>query len=172
MAVMSAIGGENVTTTIEGRERYPVNVRYQRDYRSSVDKLNRTLISTMDGAQISVAQIADIKLLSGPGMIRDENGRLSGYVYVDIPGSQSALYVESAKKAIAEKMQLPPGYTLVWSGQYEYMQRIIQRLSIVVPVTIFIVFRALLQHTLRHQDSDCVPVGAFRRSEPSGYFTC
>ena len=92
-------------------------------------------------------------------MIRDENGRLSGYVYVDIPGSQSALYVESAKKAIAEKMQLPPGYTLVWSGQYEYMQRIIQRLSIVVPVTIFIV-AALLQHTLRHQDSDCVPVGA------------
>ena len=80
MAVMSAIGGENITTTIEGRERYPINVRYQRDYRSSVDKLNRTLISTMDGAQIPLAQIADIKLLSGPGMIRDENGRLSGYV--------------------------------------------------------------------------------------------
>ena len=135
-------------------------MRYQRDYRSSVDKLNRTLISTMDGAQIPVAQIADIKLLSGPGMIRDENGRLSGYVYVDIPGIAVGTYVESAKKAIAEKMQLPPGYTLVWSGQYEYMQRIIQRLSIVVPVTIFIVFVALLQHTLRYQDSDCVPVGS------------
>ena len=147
MAVMSAIGGENVTTTIEGRERYPVNVRYHRDYRSSVDKLNRTLISTMDGAQIPVAQIADIKLLSGPGMIRDENGRLSGYVYVDIPGIAVGTYVESAKKAIAEKMQLPPGYTLVWSGQYEYMQRIIQRLSIVVPVTIFIVFVLLYFNT-------------------------
>ena len=147
MAVMSAIGGENVTTTIEGRERYPVNVRYQRDYRSSIDKLNRTLISTMDGAQIPVAQIADIKLLSGPGMIRDENGRLIGYVYVDIPGIAVGTYVESAKKAIAEKMQLPPGYTLVWSGQYEYMQRIIQRLSIVVPVTIFIVFVLLYFNT-------------------------
>jgi Cu(I)/Ag(I) efflux system membrane protein CusA/SilA len=147
MVIMSAIGGENVTTTIEGRERYPVNVRYARDYRSSIDKLNRTLVSTMDGAQIPVAQIADIKLISGPGMIRDENGRLSGYVYVDTPGVAVGTYVENAKQAIAEKLQLPPGYTLVWSGQYEYMQRIIQRLSIVVPATIFIVFVLLYFNT-------------------------
>jgi Cu(I)/Ag(I) efflux system membrane protein CusA/SilA len=147
MVIMSAIGGENVTTTIEGRERYPVNVRYARDYRSSIDKLNRTLVSTMDGAQIPVAQIADIKLISGPGMIRDENGRLSGYVYVDTPGVAVGTYVENAKQAIAEKLQLPPGYTLVWSGQYEYMQRILQRLSIVVPATIFIVFVLLYFNT-------------------------
>ena len=147
MVIMSAIGGENVTTTIEGRERYPVNVRYKRDYRSSIDKLNRTLVSTMDGAQIPVAQIADIKLISGPGMIRDENGRLSGYVYVDTPGVAVGTYVENAKKAIAENLQLPPGYTLVWSGQYEYMQRIIQRLSLVIPATIFIVFVLLYFNT-------------------------
>lgn len=147
MVIMSAIGGENVTTTIAGRERYPVNVRYARDYRSSIDKLNRTLVSTMDGAQIPVAQIADIKLASGPGMIRDENGRLSGYVYVDTPGVAVGTYVENAKQAITQKLQLPPGYTLVWSGQYEYMRRIIQRLSIVVPATIFIVFVLLYFNT-------------------------
>lgn len=147
MAIMSAIGGENITTTIEGRERYPVNVRYLRDYRSSVETLNRTLISTMDGAQIPIAQIAEIKLLSGPGMIRDENGRLSGYVYVDIPGIAVGSYVDNAKSAVAKQLTVPPGYTLVWSGQYEYMQRVIERLKIVVPATIFLVFVLLYFNT-------------------------
>jgi Cu(I)/Ag(I) efflux system membrane protein CusA/SilA len=147
MVIMSAVGGENITTTVEGRERYPVNVRYMRDWRSTVDRLNRTLVPAMGGAQIPIAQIADVKLLSGPGMIRDENGRLSGYVYVDISASDVGRYVAGAKKAIGEKVSLPPGYTLVWSGQYENMQRVAQRLLVVVPITIFIIFLLLYFNT-------------------------
>jgi Cu(I)/Ag(I) efflux system membrane protein CusA/SilA len=147
MVIMSAVGGENITTTVEGRERYPVNVRYLRDYRSSVDRLSRTLVPTMNGAQIPMAQIADIKLLSGPGMIRDENGRLSGYVYVDVFGRDVGGYVADAKKAAREKVPLPPGYTLVWSGQYEYMQRVAERLLVVVPITLFIIFLLLYFNT-------------------------
>ncbi len=148
MAIMSAVGGENITTTVEGRERYPVNVRYLRDYRSSVDKLGRVLVPTMNnGAQIPLAQLADIKLAYGPGMIRDENGRLSGYVYVDISGRDVGSYVEDAKKAVRENVQLPAGYTLVWSGQYESMQRVMERLAVVVPITLFIIFLLLYFNT-------------------------
>lgn len=147
MVIMSAIGGENITTTVEGRERYPVNVRYLRDYRSTIDRLGRTLVPTMNGAQIPMAQIADIKLISGPGMIRDENGRLSGYVYVDISGRDVGGYVKDAKKAVREKVQMPPGYTLVWSGQYESMQRVEEKLMLVVPVTLFIIAMLLYFNT-------------------------
>jgi len=148
MVIMSAVGGENITTTVEGRERYPVNVRYLRDYRSSVDKLSRVLVPTMNnGAQIPLIQLADIKLLSGPGMIRDENGRLSGYVYVDVAGRDVGGYVKEAKQVVREKVQLPPGYTLVWSGQYEYMQRVAERLFVVVPITLFIIFLLLYLNT-------------------------
>ncbi len=148
MAIMSAVGGENITTTVEGRERYPVNVRYLRDYRSSVDKLGRVLVPVMgNGAQIPLAQLADIKLAYGPGMIRDENGRLSGYVYVDVSGRDVGSYVEDAKKAVRENAQLPAGYTLVWSGQYEFMQRVAERLAVVVPITIFIIFLLLYFNT-------------------------
>jgi len=145
--VMSAVGGENITTTIEGRERYPVNVRYLRDYRSSLERLNRALVPTMSGAQIPVAQVAKVSLLSGPGMIRDENGRLSGYVYVDVTGRDIGGYVADAKRAVAEKVKLPAGYSLVWSGQYEYMQRVKERLTIVVPITLFIIFLLLYFNT-------------------------
>ncbi len=147
MVIMSAVGGENITTTVEGRERYPVNVRYLRDYRSTVDRLNRTLVPTMDGAQIPMAQIADVQLLSGPGMIRDENGRLSGYVYVDVSGRDVGGYVAEAKRVVAEKVQLPDRYTLVWSGQYEYMERVKERLWVVVPITLFIIFLLLYFNT-------------------------
>ena len=148
MVIMSAVGGENITTTIEGRERYAVNVRYLRDYRSSVDKLSRVLVPTMNnGAQIPLAQIADIKLLSGPGMIRDENGRLSGYVYVDVAGRDIGSYVEEAKKVVREKVQMPAGYTILWSGQYENMQRVAEKLAVVVPITIFIIFLLLYFNT-------------------------
>jgi hypothetical protein len=118
-------------------------VRYLRDYRSSLDRLGRVLVPTMTGAQIPMAQIADIKLLSGPGMIRDENGRLSGYVYVDISGRDVGGYVADAKQAVLEKVQLPVGYTLVWSGQYEYMERVAKRLWLVIPVTLFLIFLLL-----------------------------
>lgn len=146
-ALMSAVGGEQVTTTVEGRERYPVNVRYLRDYRTDVDKLNRVLIATPSGAQIPMAQVADIRLLEGPGMIRDENARLSGYVYVDVSGRDIGSYVTDAKKAVREKVSVPAGYQLVWSGQYESMERVKERLKLVVPITLFIVFLLLYFNT-------------------------
>jgi Cu(I)/Ag(I) efflux system membrane protein CusA/SilA len=147
MVVMSAIGGDNVSTTIEGRERYPINVRYLRDYRDTIDRLKRTLVPTMDGKQIPIAQIADLKLQSGPGMIRDENGRLSGYVYVDVAGVDIGTYVTQAKQVVQAQVKMPPGYTLTWSCQYENMQRAAERLKVVVPVTIFIIFLLLYFNT-------------------------
>jgi Cu(I)/Ag(I) efflux system membrane protein CusA/SilA len=145
--LMSAIGGDPVTTPVEGRERYTVNVRYLRDYRSDLDSLQRVLVNTPSGAQVPLAQIADISLKTGPGMIRDENGRLSGYVYVDVSGRDIGSYVEAAKKAVREKVSVPAGYQLVWSGQYESMERVRDRLKIVLPVTLFIVFLLLYFNT-------------------------
>jgi len=145
--LMSAIGGENVTTTIEGRERYPVNVRYLRDYRSDIGALKRVLVGTPSGQQIPLAQLADIKLDTGPGMIRDENGRLSGYVYVDVSGRDIGGYVRDAKEAVKQKVSVPAGYQLVWSGQYESMERVKERLKIVLPITLFIVFLLLYFNT-------------------------
>ncbi len=147
MVLTSSVGGERVTTTVEGRERYPVNVRYLRDYRSDVGTLQRALVSTPSGAQVPLTQVADIRLLTGPGMIRDENGRLSGYVYVDVTGRDIGSYVRDAKKVVSEKVSIPPGYQLVWSGQYEYMQRVKERLKLVVPITLFIVFLLLYFNT-------------------------
>ena len=145
--LMSAIGGEPVTTTVEGRERYPVNVRYLRDYRSDLEALRRVLVSTPSGAQIPMGQIADITVKTGPGMIRDENGRLSGYVYVDVSGRDIGSYVEEAKRVVAEKISVPAGYQLVWSGQYESMERVKERLKIVLPITLLIVFLLLYFNT-------------------------
>jgi Cu(I)/Ag(I) efflux system membrane protein CusA/SilA len=147
--VMQAIGGENVTTTVEGRERYPVNVRYLRDFRSDLNKLTRAFVMAPNGTQIPIAQLADIKLVTGPSMIRDENGRLSGYVYVDLDTSKRDIgsYVEDAKKVLRENLTLPPGYQLIWSGQFEYMERAKERLYVVVPITIFIIFMLLYMNT-------------------------
>jgi copper/silver efflux system protein len=146
--VMSAVGGENVTTTVEGRERYPVNVRYMRDYRSDINSLKRVLVSTMDGqTQVPLSQLADVKLVSGPAMLRDENGMLNGYVYVDVAGRDIGSYVGAAKKAILDSVKLPPGYSFVWSGQYEAMQRVRERLKIVLPVTLFLVLMLLYLNT-------------------------
>ncbi len=138
--IMSAIGGENITTTIEGRERYSVNLRYGRELRDDVDRLKRVLVSTMDGAQIPLAQIADINIRLGPSMIRDENGLLSGYVYVDMAGRDIGSYVRDAKQIVRQEVKLPTGYSLSWSGQYEYMQRVKNRLKIFIPLTVFIIF--------------------------------
>ena len=122
--VMSAIGGENVTTTVEGRARFPVNVRYPRDLRSDLETLGRVLVMTPAGAQVPLAQVADIRTVTGPSMIRNENGLLVGYVYVDITGRDVGGYVEDAKRAVAAAVKLPSGYALEWSGQYENMQRV------------------------------------------------
>jgi Cu(I)/Ag(I) efflux system membrane protein CusA/SilA len=140
MVIMSAIGGENITTTIEGRERYPVNLRYPRELRDDLEKLKRVLVPTMSGAQVPLEQLADIRLTLGPAMIRNENGMLSGYVYVDMAGRDIGGYVRDAKKAVRDKIKLPAGYSLSWSGQYEYMERVAKRLMILIPATLFIIF--------------------------------
>jgi Cu(I)/Ag(I) efflux system membrane protein CusA/SilA len=145
--IMSAIGGENVTTTIEGRARYPVNVRYARELRDNIERLSQVLVSTPSGAQIPISQIADIKRVSGPSMIRDENGMLAGYVFVDLASNDIGGYVEHAKKVVREKLSLPAGFSLVWSGQYENMLRVRERLKIVVPVTLFLIFALLYLNT-------------------------
>ncbi|MDD5021994.1 MAG: CusA/CzcA family heavy metal efflux RND transporter [Endomicrobiaceae bacterium] len=147
MIITSAIGGETVTTTIEGRERYTVNVRYARDFRDDLDKLKRVLVPTMSGAQIPLGELADINISLGPAMIRDENGMLSGYVYVDIAGRDVGSYVKEAQKIVKEKIQLPAGYIIQWSGQYENMLRVRERLKIVIPITIFLIFILLYMNT-------------------------
>ena len=147
MILMSAIGGEPVTTTIEKRERYTVNVRYARELRDDLTKLSRVLVPTASGAQVPLAELADIKLVSGPAMIRDENGMLSGYVYVDIAGTDIGGYVDAAKRAVDSQLVLPTGYSLTWSGQYENMIRVKERLKIVIPITIFLIFVLLYANT-------------------------
>src|SRR5438093_934855 len=140
MLIESAIGGESISSTIEGRERYPINLRYARELRDDPEKLKRVLVPAMDGAQVPLGQLADIQLTTGPSMIKNEEGQLVGYVTVDMAGRDIGGYVEEAKRAVAEKIKLPQGYTLVWSGQYEYLQRAKERLIYVVPLTLLIIF--------------------------------
>ncbi|PKL93014.1 MAG: CusA/CzcA family heavy metal efflux RND transporter [Candidatus Goldiibacteriota bacterium HGW-Goldbacteria-1] len=147
MEIMAAIGGENITWTIEGRERYPINVRYPRDMRSSIEGLKNTYISTMTGKQIPLSLVADIKITTGPGMIRDENGRLAGYVYVDVAGRDIGSYVKELKKTLGSAINLPAGYTLVYSGQFESMQRVKNRMLMVVPLTLLIIFVLIYMNT-------------------------
>jgi Cu(I)/Ag(I) efflux system membrane protein CusA/SilA len=147
MILMSAIGGEPITTTIEGRERYTINVRYARELRDDLTKLSRVLVPTSSGAHVPLAELADIKMVSGPAMIRDENGMLSGYVFVDIAGRDVGSYVDDAKKAVDSQLTLPTGYSLIWSGQYENMIRVRERLKIVIPITIFLIFVLLYANT-------------------------
>jgi Cu(I)/Ag(I) efflux system membrane protein CusA/SilA len=139
MVIESAIGGANITTTIEGRERFPVNVRYQRSFRTDVNALKRTLISTPRGSQVPLDQVATIALTTGPTVIRTEQAQLLGYVYVDIADRDIGSYVADAKAEVAKLVKLPEGYYLEWSGQYEYMMRAGERLKIVIPVTLLIV---------------------------------
>ena len=147
MELMSAIGGENITITIEGRERFPVNVRYPRELRDDIEKLKTVYLSTPSGASIPLAQLADIKLTTGPSMIRDENGRLAGYVYIDVADRDIGSYVQEAKKILNNGVKLPIGYTIVFSGQYEYMERVKERMKIVLPLTLFIIFFLLHMNT-------------------------
>jgi Cu(I)/Ag(I) efflux system membrane protein CusA/SilA len=139
MMIESAIGGANVTTTIEGRERFPVNIRYQRDYRSDIEGLRRVLIGTPSGVQVPLEQVATISLSTGPTVIRTEQAQLLGYVYVDVADRDIGSYVGDAKAKVAELVRLPEGAYLEWSGQYEYMVRAEERLKIVIPVTLLIV---------------------------------
>ncbi len=141
-AVETAVGGLTVSTTVEGRERYPVTIRYARDFRSDLQSLGRVRVATMGGAQIALGQVAKLKLRTGPSMLRDENGQLAGYVFADTARPIDD-YVHDAKKAVADKVKLPPGYRLEWAGQYRYLERAKARLAIVIPVTLFIIFLLL-----------------------------
>ncbi len=141
--IMSALGGMNITSTVEGRKRYPINLRYGRELRDNLPALKRVLISTPTGTQIPIGQIADLRLRKGPPAIKSENARLNAWVYVDIRGIDVGTYVEAARKAVAHEVELPAGYSLTWSGQYEYMQRAQQRLRLVVPVTLAVIFLLL-----------------------------
>jgi Cu(I)/Ag(I) efflux system membrane protein CusA/SilA len=158
--IQSAIGGMNVTRTIEGRERYPVNVRYPRELRDDLEKLKRALVPARMGAsapmgaaeaglaQVPLAQLADIRVSTGPAMIRDEDAMLAGYVFIDVAARDIGGYVEEAKREIAARLKVPAGYFLSWSGQYEFQLRARERLKILMPVVFFVIF-ILLYMTFR-----------------------
>ena len=137
-ALSTAVGGDNITTMIEGRARYPVNVRYLRDYRSDLDALSRVLISTNE-KQIPLSELATTQTLNGPAMIRDENGLLTGYVFVDVGDRPIGDYVAEAQRKVQTALRLPAGYSILWSGQYESAERLRQRLMVVVPVTFAVI---------------------------------
>jgi Cu(I)/Ag(I) efflux system membrane protein CusA/SilA len=146
-AVQNAIGGENVTTTVEGRARYPVNVRYMRDFRSDPDALSRVLVPAGEGRQIPLSDLAGIKPASGPGMIRDEGGLLTGYVYVDVTGRDPAGYVREARAILDRQVKLPPGFTILWSGQFEAIERMNHRMRLVLPLTAALILLLLYLNT-------------------------
>ena len=146
--IQSALGGENVTQTIERRERYPVNVRYAREFRESLPALQRVLVKTPRGARVPLGQLAEIAITPGPAMVRDEDAQLAGYVYVDTVTTDIGGYVDAAKAALDRGLQLPPGYTLQWTGQYEYQLRARERLRVLVPLVFAIIF-ILLYMTFR-----------------------
>src|ERR1700732_562374 len=142
-AISSGIGGETVTENIEGRERYPVNVRYNRDFRDNVEELRRVLIGTPSGAQIPISDVAKISFSRGPSMIRDEDGALTGYVYIDLNTKDYGGFVASANNLFRQKSALPPGYTYKWSGEYEFELRAKERLQLILPVVFFVIFLLL-----------------------------
>ncbi|MFQ5660886.1 MAG: efflux RND transporter permease subunit [Gammaproteobacteria bacterium] len=141
--IQSAIGGMNVTQTVEGLERYPVNLRYPRDYRNNLEALKRVLIYTPTGTQIPLEQVAEIRLAGGPPSIKSEAARPNAWIYVDLKTSDIGGYVAQGKQAIAKAVELPPGYTIGWSGQFEYMERANARLKLVVPLTLVAIFLLL-----------------------------
>jgi len=165
MVIATAIGGENVTTTIDGRARYPVNVRYPRELRDDPERLGRVLVPVpvasaaapataamagtprLQGTQVPLAQLAEVRLVQGPSMLRDENGFLAGYVYVDITGRDIGGYVAEAKRRVEAQVKLPPGMSLLWSGQYENMLRVRERLKVMVPITLVLIFALLYANT-------------------------
>ncbi|MDH5303507.1 MAG: efflux RND transporter permease subunit [Gammaproteobacteria bacterium] len=141
--VRSAVGGMNLTQTVEGLERYPVNVRYPQRYRDSVEQLKLLPIVTPQGARIALADVADVRIVDGPPAIKSENARLNGWTYVDIAGRDLGSYVAEARNVVAAGIELPAGYSLAWSGQYEYMVRAKERLSVVGPITLGIIILLL-----------------------------
>ncbi len=153
--VASAIGGDNVGETVEGLRRFPINVRYPREYRDSVERLRELPIQTERGAQIRLSDVADVRISDGAPMVKSENARLSGWVYVDLHGRDLKSAVRDMQAEVAAKVKLPPGYSVSWSGQFEYLERATARLAYVVPFTLMIVF-VLLYLTFRRVDEALV----------------
>jgi Cu(I)/Ag(I) efflux system membrane protein CusA/SilA len=147
--ILTAVGGEALTVTVEGRERYTVNVRYPRELREDPEMLGRVLVTTPSGAQVPIGQLAEIRFVEGPAMLRDENGLLAGYVYVDFDTAERDVggYVADAKRAVEERLELPTGTTITWSGQFENMLRVAERLKVVVPVTLVLIVLLLYANT-------------------------
>ena len=132
---MSAIGGMNISKTVEGLERYPINLRYQRDYRENIESLKRVLVPTSNGGNIPLEQLGQIEIKKGPPMIKSEDARPNTWIYIDIHDIDVGTYVKNAQKIINEKVKLPAGYSLKWSGQFEYMERASKHLALVIPLT-------------------------------------
>ncbi len=151
--IQSAIGGRNVTFTVEGLERYPVNLRYSRELRDNLTMLRRVLVPTPTGAQIPLSQLADLKIEKGPPSIKSENARPNAWIYVDLDGVDVGTWVGRAKQTLARELRLPAGYSLTWSGQYEHMERAAERLLIVVPITLGIIFLLLYLNFRRVSDA-------------------
>ncbi len=145
--IMSAMGGMNVTSTIEGLERYPVNVRYPHELRDNIPALKHTLVATPSGAQVPLTQLATFEIHEGPPMVKSENARLTSWVFVDIAGIDVGTYVANAQRAVAQNVEIPAGYNVIWSGQYEYMQAARQRLMIVVPLAAVLIILLLYMAT-------------------------
>ncbi len=141
--IMTAIGGMNITQTVEGLERYPVNLRYGSELRDTPEKLRRILVPTPSGAQIPITQLAEIQIVKGPPVVKSENARSTAWIYVDIKNIDIGTYVKKAQQVVNEKIKLPAGYSMIWSGQYEYMMRAQKRMMIVVPMTLVIIFLLL-----------------------------
>ncbi len=145
--IQSAIGGMNITQTVEGLERYPVNIRYLRDYRNDLPSLHRVLVPLKDGTHIPISQVAKISIKKGPPGIKSENARRTAWVYVDIRGIDVGTYVKQAQAAVAAKIELPPGYSIIWSGQFEYMEAAKERLMMIIPLTILVIFVIIYMNT-------------------------
>ncbi|MBD3404007.1 CusA/CzcA family heavy metal efflux RND transporter [candidate division GN15 bacterium] len=144
--IKSAVGGMNVARTIEGRERYPINVRYPRELRDNPEELRRVLIPRPDGGQVPLGQVADIGFTKGAAMIKSENARPTAWVFVDLAGVDVGSYVEQAREKVAAEIDIPEGYSLVWSGQYENMQAVAEKLQVIIPLTIFVILLLLYLH--------------------------
>ncbi|MCK5086676.1 MAG: efflux RND transporter permease subunit [Melioribacteraceae bacterium] len=145
--IMSAIGGMNITKTVEGLERYPVNLRYQRDYRENIEDLKRVRVPIRGGGNVLLSELAELQIKKGPPMIKSENARPNAWVYIDLKDIDVGTYVENAKIIIAKEVQIPTGYSLIWSGQYEYMERSSKKLAMVIPITLLIVIMLLYINT-------------------------
>ncbi len=154
LAVESGIGGEDIAENIEGRARYPINVRYNRDFRDNLDELRQVLIATPSGAQIPLGEVATISFSRGPAMIRDEDGTLTGYVYIDLNTKDYGGFVQSADRLFQQKLALPSGYTYRWSGEYEFELRAKKRLELILPVVFFVIF--LLLYMVFHSVTEAV----------------